>query len=181
MNQTPTKKRKLKSSGLIDISKKKKDLQVESEVDLLSASDNDSITVAPIAVKSLNVNGNEPSKPTCCLVCSISSALSNVNCCPEHLAILTGILPAGLPAQIVYMMPPVASEWSKLECRCRSHCLKSKRRSRSLSSYSLSSSSSCSSTSRHSRKTRLETVESSVRKLMSIREMYQKMSHFVFL
>lgn len=78
---------------------------------------------------------------SCCLICSILSSLSNVNCCSKHLSALHRTMPAGLSTQIVYMMPSNMNEWSQRECQCQSHCSKPKRRYRSRSSNSSSSSS----------------------------------------
>ncbi|CAF5203408.1 unnamed protein product, partial [Rotaria magnacalcarata] len=77
---------------------------------------------------------------SCCLICSIVSSLSNVNCCPQHLSLLNRSLPSRLSAPIVYMMPPVENDWPNLECHCRSHCSKLKRCHTSCSSNSSTSS-----------------------------------------
>lgn len=87
---------------------------------------------------------------SCCLICSILPKLSNVNTCPKHLASLIA------PTQVVYMMQPPMDH-----CHCRS---RSKRRRRSRSG-----SSSSSDQSRHPRKKRLLTIETSVRARSLIR------------
>ena len=148
---------KTKSPRLISMLDKKRDLWTDSETDLSTASDNDSITVSPIPrnVKTSINNTHTSSDRNCCLICSISASLSNINCCKKHLKLLT----TPVPTKVVYMMPSAVNNWSKLKCRCRSNGLKSKRHHRSDSS----SSSSSSSNSQHRRKKRTVTTQSSVR------------------
>ena len=123
--------------------RKRKDLWSDSELDLSSASDNDSVIVSRLSVgEKTSVNKNdEPSKIKCCLVCSVLPALSNINCCSKHLTLLTTTYPSTLPAKIVYMMPSTVNRCSRLGCHGQSHCSKSKRQHRSSSSSSSSSSS----------------------------------------
>jgi hypothetical protein len=137
---------KTKSPRLISMLDKKRDLWTDSETDLSTASDNDSITVSPISrnVKTSINNTHTSSDRNCCLICSISSSLSNINCCKKHLQLLT----TKVPAKVVYMMPSAVDNWSK-----------SKRHHRSDSS----SSSSSSTKPQHRRKKRSVTVLSSVR------------------
>jgi len=120
---------------------KTKDLWTDSETDLSSsASDNDSVRISRLSSSiqtSINKNDRSP-ELKCCLICSVLPALSNINCCPKHLALLTKTL----PAQIIYMMPPTVNS------AC--HCSRSKRQDRSRSSSSR-------------KKKRSVSVESSVR------------------
>ena len=121
MNRSTEIRSNLDSSRIVNIVNK----ESEFSSDLSSASDNDSITVSQITT-------HEPPKLNCCLICSILCSLSNVNCCRKHLALLT----KGMPAKIVYMMPPAVNNGRKHECPYQSHSSKSKRCPRSCSSTS---------------------------------------------
>ncbi|CAF2432764.1 unnamed protein product [Rotaria sp. Silwood2] len=103
---------------------------------------------------------NSTPKISCCLICSILSSLSNINCCPKHLTLLNKTLSSNLSTPIIYMMPSTVNDWSKLDCHCRSHCSKSKRRRRSRSSSSSSSLSSSSSKSRQQKRKQSKTIQS---------------------
>ncbi len=151
----------MESPRSIHMFNKTKDLWTDSETDLSSsASDNDSVRISRLSssVKTpINKNDRSP-ELKCCLICSVLPALSNINCCPKHLALLTKTFPSALPAQIIYMMPPTVNS----ECHCQSHCSRSKRQDRSRSSSSSFHSSS-------RKKKRSVTVESSVRILWNIK------------
>jgi hypothetical protein len=133
-----------RSSRLKNILNKRKDLWNDSETDTSSISDNENTKMVLIDSSTSSDENNEPSKQTCCLICSVLPNLSNINTCPKHLTLLTK---SKTPTQVVYMMPP-----PKLHCHCRS---KTKHRHRSSSSSS--------SERRHHRKKRSMTVQSSVR------------------
>jgi len=150
----------MKSTKLMNMLNKKKDFWTDSETDLSSPSDNDSNTASTksVTVKPSTNEIPESSKINCCLICSILSSLSNINCCAKHLGLLT----TSLSSPIVYTIPPQVSNWPKFDCHCRSHCLKSKRtdRFRSLSLSSLKS--------QYRRKKRSVTLQSFVRILFKI-------------
>lgn len=164
-------KTNIKSPKLIRMLNKKNDLWTDNETDLSSLSDNDRITISPIQsnIKNSIDENNQLLKMNCCLICSILSSLSNVNCCQKHLTLLTTPISQQVPAQIVYMMHPAVTNWPKLECHCRLHSSKSRKRHRSSSSSSSSSSlssslSSCSSSKcRKRRKKRFASAQSSVK------------------
>jgi hypothetical protein len=100
-------------------SNKRKGRWIDSETDLLSSSsDNDSQNLPK---KFVNIEINESSKENCCLICSISPSLSNVNCCSK-------LLNAKLPKRMDCMM----NKWPRFECHCRSP-FKPRQRFRSLS------------------------------------------------
>ncbi|CAF1043573.1 unnamed protein product [Rotaria sp. Silwood1] len=98
-------------------------------------------------------------KINCCLICSILSSLSNVNCCPKHLTLLNKTLSSNLSTPIIYMMPSTMNDWPKLDCHCRSHCSKSKRRHRSSSSSSSSSSESSESSLKSRQKKKKQSID----------------------
>ena len=154
-----------KSPRLISMFDRKQRLWIDSDSDQATASDSDSITVSPISINvkpSIN-NTDESSARNCCLICSILSSLSNINCCDKHLTLLTTSVPPAIPAQVVYMIPSSVHNWPNGECHCRSYCSKAKKRSRSSSSTSSSFSSSLLSQSRHRKKKRVVPMQSSVR------------------
>jgi len=135
-----------RSSRLKNILNKRKDLWNDSESDT-SSSDTENKKI--LFKKSNDTSSDDDlSSSTCCLICSVLSNLSNINTCEKHLNLLTKPINR---TQVVYMMNPAINN-----CHCRS---KSKRRHRSSSS----SSSSLLSDSRHHRKKRIMTVQSSVR------------------
>jgi hypothetical protein len=125
----------MESPRSIQTVNKAKDLWTDSDTDLSSsASDNDSVRISRLSSSvqtSINKIDRSP-EVKCCLICSVLPALSNINCCPQHLALLTKTFPSALPAQIIYMMPPTVNS----ECHCQSHCSRSKRQDRSRSSSS---------------------------------------------
>jgi len=82
----------------------------------------------------------------CCLICSIVNSLSQVNCCPKHLAALNNhtfiIQP---PPQVIYMMaPPLNKNWPLSEIQSQSSSKSKHHRSHSPSASSSSSLSSLS-------------------------------------
>ena len=140
-----------------------KNFQAGSGTDITSLSDSDSTAVSPITSTD---NSADSLKENCCLICSILPTLSNVNCCPKHLKLLSKTLPSLYPSPVVYMMRPTDKNWPKLECYYSSNCSKSKRRHLSPSSSSSSSSSS----SQRRQKKRSVVVQSSVRIILNSEE-----------
>jgi hypothetical protein len=159
MNHLPI-RTNTKPPKLISMLNRKKDLWTDSDTDLSTASDSDSITVSRISTNTKTSIGNTDtsSERNCCLICSILSSLSSINCCRKHLALLT-------TAQVVYMMPSEVGKWPKLKCHCRPHGSKFKERHRSCSS---SSSSLLSSISPHRRNKQSVPIQSFVRILLNI-------------
>jgi len=108
------------------MSKKRSRLWIDSETDSSTTSDHHSHT-ASINGKLSTGESTEASKRNCCLICSILSSLSNINCCQKHLALLTTVS----PTQVIYMM--LSSVQNQDQC---SKSKQKHRRYRALSSTS---------------------------------------------
>ena len=138
-----------RSSRLKNVLNRKQDLWADSETDASLISDNDNNQLSMNSSDTSSDENCEPSRKSCCLICSILPNLSTINTCQKHLNLLTK---PNTPAQVVYMMHPAVNNCSSLHCHCR---VKSKHRCRSSSSSS--------SESPQRRKKRSMTIESSVR------------------
>lgn len=80
---------------------------------------------------------NSSAKTNCCLICSILTALSDVNCCSEHLKLLSTVIPSKLSTPLCCIMSSTNSDWNESEsCSRPGHSTSNKRHRFSSSSSS---------------------------------------------
>ncbi|CAF1166387.1 unnamed protein product [Adineta ricciae] len=113
------------------------ELSSEYEPDQSSTSDDDDIRTFQVYARKKVVSArdrrNQSSPTTCCLVCSILPALSDVNCCQAHQTLLKTTIPLRVSRKIRDVLSTTDENNLKVTCRHRTLYSKNRKRLRSRS------------------------------------------------